>query len=1004
MKTRVGRLTLIITCAGVGASIVLAAGSQVLKSAAEVLRATESGSTTAADGASPAAALSADITRYREQAAGLPPAESARRWFDLEARARQLGQPQYRGDVRVLDSATGYPVNANSMLAALPPPEQWPAWRAEAARRSGTPARGTRDLALRYLGELLVGDHEAAAATLTKIDAEVNRLPPERREGQRAVLLESRNLLARLYGSTDDQVAALGRALRSGASYGDVNIPDLVGLVGEQRAAEVLGDFVGTQLTLKVTAGAGTRKLVRRLALAGIDRMRVPQWELVDGVDAAPLYEAIARRFPDGGGADARDMYEYQKHTAALYYFLAMVRDGRQDAAEATLRDIAGSDRVYLPREAVDALLRARLNEPLYRFLDAQLSRQPELRAWDVYIEQAAYTGHGAEALALIERTLAREGLPGYLAAELRALRISALLAADRIDDAAADYRALLEKPPRRGDADLQQREEAALNAAAVGRLLGRKELAALGLDFARRAADLSEGEGAGIGNQKNLVAELRRQGFAAEAQAIALASLARKPANRDGFQALQPGDPANREALVEIAGIYHAAGRHEDLLKLLRESSRWSAGDLSELLTATDALDVPLGAMVAAALEATGDRDGALRVARATAGALPGRDAAYEIIARLDPDATNTFERMYAVDEYEERPLIWKAAVQLKKGELGDAEATARRAIAVDPSDGEEGPNDRMRVYAVLSGILARKGDARDADLYATAVAAIRLSERGDQLYYANLYERAFKTYDEALGKFSDAYCIQSRLAVQLVRQGRRQEALEHYRRAYELMPGSFGRVESHCFGCESVFQDPESQTIAEKVFTDLIRKSPGKAQAHYLLAYLREQQGDYAGAVQPLRAAVSIDPKYLNAWKRLQDIGDETFMDAGELDIARLKLLELDPLRRHSQYSLEEVGQLDALWRGAQRAHELSLQVAAPKSVFPLPGSAGVAQKAMDALPPEMRSQMEMMRALTERFQRNGAIAAPAVVLYRHALMNNVSMLLGNPQEMRY
>ena len=52
--------------------------------------------------------------------------------------------------------------------------------------------------------------------------------------------------------------------------------------------------------------------------------------------------------------------------------------------------------------------------------------------------------------------------------------------------------------------------------------------------------------------------------------------------------------------------------------------------------------------------------------------------------------------------------------------------------------------------------------------------------------------------------------------------------EALEHYRRAYELMPSSFGRVESHCFGCESVFQSAEAQSIAEQVFTDIIRKSP--------------------------------------------------------------------------------------------------------------------------------------------------------------------------------
>ena len=182
------------------------------------------------------------------------------------------------------------------------------------------------------------------------------------------------------------------------------------------------------------------------------------------------------------------------------------------------------------------------------------------------------------------------------------------------------------------------------------------------------------------------------------------------------------------------------------------------------------------------------------------------------------------------------------------------------------------------MRAYAVLAEILRKKGDAKDAAIYTNAVRAIRLSEHGDRATTpAGLYLRAFQTYREALEKFSDAYCIQSRLAVQLNRQGRRKEALEHYRRAYELMPSSFGRVESHCFGCESVFQGAEAQSIAEQVFMDIIRKSPERPQAQYLLAYLREQQGRYAEAVQPLRAAVSLDSHYLNAWKRLARSGEQ-------------------------------------------------------------------------------------------------------------------------------
>jgi len=99
------------------------------------------------------------------------------------------------------------------------------------------------------------------------------------------------------------------------------------------------------------------------------------------------------------------------------------------------------------------------------------------------------------------------------------------------------------------------------------------------------------------------------------------------------------------------------------------------------------------------------------------------------------------------------------------------------------------------MRAYAVLAGVLEAKGAIAPAALFRRAVNAIRISERSDEFHRLGLYERAFAGYREALEQFADAYCIQSRLAVRLMEQGRREEAFEHYRRAYELMPASFGR-----------------------------------------------------------------------------------------------------------------------------------------------------------------------------------------------------------------
>jgi tetratricopeptide (TPR) repeat protein len=180
------------------------------------------------------------------------------------------------------------------------------------------------------------------------------------------------------------------------------------------------------------------------------------------------------------------------------------------------------------------------------------------------------------------------------------------------------------------------------------------------------------------------------------------------------------------------------------------------------------------------------------------------------------------------------------------------------------------------------------------------------------------------------------------------------------------------------------------------------VVRKSPAKAQAYYLLAYLREQQDRPADAIQPLRQAVGIDPQYLNAWAHLNQVGQRTWIEPGELDIARLKLLELDPLRRHVQYELSVVGDLPGLWRGAERAHQAA-QAAQPirDDVYPLRASADQIRKTRASLPEEMRLQMDQY----ERFANimNTTPTAPGV-LGQHSFVVFTRALMGGEVEPRY
>lgn len=932
-----------------------------------------------------AARLLADIQRYRDESARLAPEEAAMQWFALFERAATVNQDFDSHDYAAIDALTGTRVSQLSLFAALPPPDAWQAFRAEAARRAQASKAPRSTLGIRYLGEVLAGDRAAARATLDSLD-----------EAHVEQAATARELLTRVYGDASTQLAEFEANLRQPAGeydeFAELSVPDLVDIAGD-RAEGLMLAALETTRPVRIQGSEPTRQLARRVALANLSRLKIAQWSLADSVDASKLYEGMNQRFGKPSSESPGQGWRWQQ--ATQYYFLAMVIEGKQAAAERALAGISeqGKD-IYIPRAAIEALQRARMNEQLYRFLDGLLQRRPDVPAWGLYIEQAGYTGHAREALTRLEATLSRADLSTAQRSRLQSWRFGALLSADRIDPAETQAAEMFALPLEEVVEGLDERMEAASKAMLAGRLLARPKMSQPAEAFARAILALPPQNDRGAANQarSTLYAELRRTGRTEEALALAVNHVDRKI---DSFgeavtrrMGMNMGN-GDQQALVEVVSIYSQTGRHDKALEALETAPHWAADDVAQLMDTKDSLGVPLPVIVARTLAAKADDAAALRVARATVRALPGEDAGYELIAKLDPEAGKAFDELFALDPFEERPLIWKASLQLANRQLDAAEATIRQAIAIDPSDGEEGPNDRMRAYAVLSRILDAQGDQADAGLYANAVAAIRLSEQGDRFHEAGLYERAFATYRAALEKFSDAYCIQSRLAVQLNKQGRRQEALAHYRRAYELMPSSFGRVESHCFGCESVFEGPDAQTLAERVFTDILRKTPEKPQAHYLLAYLREHQGRYAEAVQPLRAAVSLDPQYLNAWKKLDGIAGETYIEAGERDIARLKLLELDPMQRHAHHSLEEVGDLRGLWSGALEAEAVRRQLSPPAAgVYPLKASAKLRADAAAQGTPEARYWREL--ANDEQSSLD-----PHAVMYKHALIQNAQWL---------
>ena len=173
----------------------------------------------------------------------------------------------------------------------------------------------------------------------------------------------------------------------------------------------------------------------------------------------------------------------------------------------------------------------------------------------------------------------------------------------------------------------------------------------------------------------------------------------------------------------------------------------------------------------------------------------------------------------------------------------------------------------------------------------------------------------------------FENAYCIQSRLARELVDQGRFGEAEVHLRRAFELMPDSFGRMESHCFGCEKAFTTGRGQQIAEQVFDRLLLKSPKKPQLYYLRGYLRFEQERYAEALPDFRRATELDPDYINAYRKIQEITEYAAIPAVDQNSVTLNLLRLDPAQTHTSDTVLPVSGVRQLYDLAARLQEANL-----------------------------------------------------------------------------
>lgn len=926
----------------------------------------------------PVSELKARVQTFARESATLPPETAAARWLALyDAFVALPPESLYR------QSNYNDRLSLELLVRSLPPAPAWDAISATLLARTEK-AKTTRELAPRILGALLGADPLAARSAvdvLTKTIAADKKIEDYERESLTETAARITEALDALAGDADVLAAfakELAEAEKSKAPrqsyYGSgLAVPDLVLHGGVEAAEPLLVRALRLDQEIDVK-GEGTRRLAAKLALREIDSLQKPSWSLVSSLADVPLYEALAKKFP----AEGRDRARLQAETV---YLLGLIADHRtEDAMRLVFTDADRFENANL-LQAGDIFTRMQRDGhgyAVYSFLEEVLTKDPAAPFWDDFITIAAQQNLAKNALALLRASLAKPDLAPAAVEQIRARLATALLAADEVDEGIAVLRASIARAsatpapataPEAASsggtmpslAELnslgiaitpemiqafssldrsEQRDLVALQTGHIvallhiGRLLEKPELVDEGLAAARKLLPTLGERHAYPRNSltKQIVKTLVALDRHAEAETLLLENIVR----------LQSADKDRRNnyevnnALGALVSLYHDAGRHADVLRLIDGCPLWGTADLATL--DHDADETSISIAVADALLDAGRRDDARRILRRLVQDSPGADPAYARLEKLgDSDWESFLAQAARLDRFEERPLIWLARHQLAAGRLDEAEKTIRAAIAIDPSDGEQGKGDRLRAYAVLGDVLEKRGDADQAATMRGAVAAIRLSEQADDWWAAGLLTRAVRLYEESLTKFADAYCIQSRLALRYNELGDFAKAEEHYRRAFELMPDSFGRVESHCFGCEGAFSGERAQSIAEKVFASLAEKTPDRAQVFYLLGYLRSAQDRPAEAAENYRSAVALDPDYLNAWSRLLEVSSETEVPAAEREAAALALLRLDPSGRHTRADFDRVADLRKLWT-AILATEATLPKKETGGLYPL------------------------------------------------------------------
>ncbi len=827
-----------------------------------------------------------EVKQFAKNRDQLEGKEAITTWLNLYERMWQIPRA-----IPTKDGTLKKDRRLNALITALPNPDHWKGLLKKTKGRKKD--QTVPQYILMYITSFLNGKEKAMGAALEDMASGLETLPEIQRTQSRTTIEGLTDQLRTISGSTQERLDHFYSTLSKNPDYVElVKIIDLVAIAGEEKAASVLEDvLIRSNKSIQIDKGSATLSLAKAFALEHINDLKRAQWNLAHNVDALGLYEALDQRFPVDKSADGTKTvakisghYAYDdtldRTIAKAYYMIGLIIAGQQERAKEVARDLGLTSEAAIHYQATLALRKAGYTREIYQFLTELLKEEPLSNMWEYYIPIAVEAGESASTIERLKEALSNENIGLDVKMKLTKFLYKAHLSLDQYDEAQKLIRSVSLDVKLMDSSDKQY---AYLNLAArlaatevhAGRLMNNKKWVDHGLKMYRRCLERRpSGEDARRDRYFSylILGKLMMQSGKTKKAEKVIGQFVLDQLEQDP-ELTGSNDRWNlHEAGVTLLRLYHKEGRFDDILTFIDQYPYFTITDARNFINDGKSKKTNIAFIIANAFYQKGDKDTAVKIAKEILLFKKGHDPSYELITNVleAQEALAFLDLQYKRDQFEERPLIFKAEIYLKQRRLNQAFSTIEQAIAIDPSDGEQGKDRRMRAYKVYGAIMAAMGNQKKSEFFKQVVTAIRASERADEYYANGMITRALEIYRESLNTFEDAYCIQSRLAIRLEGVGRYKEAQEHFIKAYTLMPDSFGRRESHCFGCELVFSNKRRQSIAQDVFSNLLQKDPDNPKIHYLMGYLRMEEGNVREARGLFKKATELDPLYINAWKK--------------------------------------------------------------------------------------------------------------------------------------